>query len=143
MRLFGHPVHPLVVAFPIALLALTPVWDGVAFVGIEPRLSFVAYWSSLAGLVGGGIALVTGVVDFVALKDPTPELTKTALRHAGFAFSTLGVFVLAFVLRGGASGEPGVLVLGLEVLGALGLAVTGWLGGHLVFGHGVGINDVR
>ena len=143
MRLFGHPVHPLVVAFPIALLALTPVWDGVAFVGIEPRLSFVAYWSSLAGLVTGGIALVTGVLDFIALKEPTPELTNTAFRHAGFALSTLGVFVLAFVLRGGASGEPGALVLGLEVLGALGLVATGWLGGHLVFAHGAGIKSVR
>ncbi|HVR18625.1 MAG TPA: DUF2231 domain-containing protein, partial [Polyangiaceae bacterium] len=66
MRLFGHPVHPLVVAFPIALLALTPLWDVVALAGIEPRLSFVAYWSSLAGLVAGGVALVTGVLDFVA-----------------------------------------------------------------------------
>jgi uncharacterized membrane protein len=143
MRLFGHPVHPLVVAFPIALLALTPLWDGVAFVGIEPRLSFVAYWSSLAGLVAGGIALVTGVLDFVALKDPTPELTKTAFRHAGYALSTLSVFVLAFVFRGGPSGEPGALVLGLEALGALGLGVTGWLGGHLVFGHGAGMKSVR
>jgi uncharacterized membrane protein len=143
MRLFGHPVHPLVVAFPIALLALTPLWDGLAFVGIEPRLSFVAYWSSLAGLVAGGIALVTGVVDFLALKHPTPELTNTAFRHAGFALSTLGLFVLAFVLRGGASGAPGVLVLGLEVLGALGLVVTGWLGGHLVFGHGAGVKNVH
>jgi len=34
MRLFGHPVHPMLVAFPIALLALTPVWDALAWANV-------------------------------------------------------------------------------------------------------------
>jgi uncharacterized membrane protein len=140
MRLFGHPVHPLVVAFPIALLALTPLWDGAAMLGIAPELALVGYWSELVGLVGGGLALVTGFVDFLTLKEPPPELTSAALRHAAFAMATLGLFVTAFVLRGGASGAVGPLVLGLEVGGALCLVATGWLGGHLVFKHGVGVN---
>ena len=139
MRLLSHPVHPLVVAFPIALLALTPLWDGAAFFGIEPGLALVGYWTELAGLIGGGAALVTGIADFLGLENPSPELTKAALSHAGVAFGTLSVFVLAFVLRGGSSGEPRGLVLGLEVLGALCLVATGWLGAHLVFRHGAGV----
>ena len=51
----------------------------------------------------------------------------------------LSLFGIAFALRGGAAGSPGVLVLGLEVAGALCLAVTGWFGGHLVFRRGVGV----
>jgi uncharacterized membrane protein len=143
MRLFGHPVHPLVVAFPIALLALTPLWDGAALLGIAPELALVGYWSALVGLIGGGLALVTGFVDFLTLKEPPPELTNAALRHAAFAMTTLGFFVAAFVVRGGVSGPVGPLVLGLEAVGAICLVATGWLGGHLVFKHGVGVNKHR
>ena len=140
MRFLGHPVHPILVAFPIALLVLTPLWDGLAFFGIA-NLAAVGYFTELAGLVGGGLAAVTGLADFMGLKEPSPELTKTALSHAGFAVATLGLFVIAFAFRGGESGEPKLFVLGLELLGAFGLGVTGWLGGHLVFGHGVGVDE--
>ena len=140
MRLLGHPIHAIVVAFPLALLALTPLWDGLEFFGIA-RLALVAYWTELAGLVGGGLALVTGLADFIRLKEPTTELTNAALRHAGCALTALGFFVAAFVVRGGPAGEPGPLVLALELFGALSLGLTGWLGGHLVFGYGVGMNE--
>jgi uncharacterized membrane protein len=140
MRLLGHPVHPILVAFPIALLALTPLWDGLAFFGIA-NLAVVGYWTELAGLVGGGLALVTGLADFFGLKEPSRALTSTALRHAGFALATLALFVTAFAVRGGESGAPKLLVVGLEVFGALGLGVTGWLGGHLVFGYAVGVDE--
>ena len=140
MKFLGHPVHPIVVAFPIALLVLTPIWDGLAFFGIA-NLAPVGYWTELAGLVGGGLAAVTGLVDFLGLKAPSPELTKTALRHAGLALTTLGFFVVAFAFRGGAAGEPSLLVVGSELVGALGLGLTGWFGGHLVFGYGVGVDD--
>jgi uncharacterized membrane protein len=140
MRFLGHPVHPILVAFPIALLVLTPIWDGLALFGVA-TLAPVGYWTELAGLVGGGLAAVTGLVDFMGLDEPSPELTSKALRHAGFAVATLGLFVVAFAFRGGASGEPTLVVVGLELFGALGLGVTGWLGGHLVFGYGVGVDE--
>ena len=140
MRFLGHPVHPILVAFPIALLVLTPIWDGLALFDIA-ELAPVAYWTELAGLVGGGLALVTGLADFIDLKEPSAELTRTALRHAGIAVATLGLFVIAFAVRGGESSEPTLVVLGLELFGALGLGVTGWLGGHLVFGYGVGVDE--
>jgi uncharacterized membrane protein len=140
MRLLGHPVHPILVAFPIALLVLTPLWDGLAFFGIA-KLAPVGYWTELAGLVGGGLAAVTGLVDFMRLEEPSPELTKAALRHAGFAVATLTLFVIAFAFRGEVSREPNLLVVLLEVVGAVGLGVTGWLGGHLVFGFGVGVDE--
>jgi len=49
--------------------------------------------------------------------------------------------VVAFAIRGGAAGEPSLLVVGSELVGALGLGLTGWFGGHLVFGYGVGVDD--
>lgn len=157
MRLFGHPVHPIVVAFPIALLGLTPVWDLAGSLGVINDAKLVAYYSELAGLVGGGLALVTGFVDLLKVLNAGPagpagdtaragqsaKVVNTALTHAGLGFAVVSLFAIAFALRGGSSAEPRTVVLILEWLGALCLGVTGWFGGHLVFGHGVGVDTPR
>ena len=139
MRLFGHPVHPMLVAFPIALLALTPVWDVLAWANVLHDGRTTAYYSEVAGLIAGGLAAIPGFADLIKIPQSEPANAKTALIHAGLALTMLSLFGIAFAFRGGAAGSPSVLVLGLEVAGALCLAVTGWFGGHLVFRRGVGV----
>lgn len=56
MRLFGHPIHPMLVAFPVALLALAPVWDGIAWLGVMTDAKLAGYLCLLGGLIGGGLA---------------------------------------------------------------------------------------
>lgn len=138
MKLFGHPVHAALVAFPLGLLLLVPVWDLSASVLGARDAAAVAYWSELAGLALGGLAALLGLVDLVRLANPS-ALT-TALRHAGCALAALSLFGVAFALRG--RGEPlRPLVVVLDALGAATLGLTGWLGGHLVFHHGVGVES--
>jgi uncharacterized membrane protein len=139
MRLFRHPVHPMLVAFPIALLALTPVWDGLAWVGVLQAGRTTAYYSEAAGLLAAGLAAIAGFADLIKIPQSETANAKVALIHAGLALTMFSLFGIAFALRGGATGSPGVLVLGLEVAGALCLAVTGWFGGELVFRRGVGV----
>lgn len=141
MRLFGHPVHPMLVAFPVALLALTPIWDGLAWAQVMADGRVLGYFCELAGLIAGGLAAVTGFADFMKIPQSRAQTAKVALTHAGLALTVVSLFGVAFALRGGRMGTPGPLVLGLEVAGALGLAATGWLGGHLVFQHGVGVDQ--
>lgn len=136
MKLFGHPLHPALVAFPLGLLLLMPVWDLSAVVLGARDAAVVAYWSELAGLALGAVAAVAGLVDLVRLSDNTAQ--PTALRHAGSALTALSFFGVAFALRG--HGDPlRVSVVVLDSLGALTLGVTGWLGGHLVFHYAVGL----
>src|SRR6185295_12329333 len=80
MRLFGHPVHPMLVAFPIALLALTPIWDALACAGV--------------------LAVVTGFADLLKIPQSESMTAKVALIHAGLALGVLSLFGLAFALRG-------------------------------------------
>jgi uncharacterized membrane protein len=140
VRLLGHPVHPILVAFPIALLGLTPVWDVIAclHVGIAADARAVGYFCELAGLLAGGLAVVTGFADF--LKVPSDSAAaKAALIHASLALGALSLFGIAFAFRGGRAATPTAPVLGLELGGALCLAATGWFGGHLVFRYAVGV----
>jgi uncharacterized membrane protein len=139
MRLFGHPVHPMLVAFPLALLGLAPVCDLVAWLGLATRLALVGHYLELAGLVGGVLAALAGFADFYRLDAPSPTLTKVALTHAALALVTLSLFGLAFALRPPAAAVPGVLPLGLELAGGALVSATGWFGGHLVFKFGVGV----
>jgi len=133
----------MLVAFPIALLALTPVWDVLAWASVLRDGRTTAYYSEAAGLIAAGLAAIPGFADLIKIPQSETANAKTALIHAGLALTMLSLFGIAFALRGGAAGSPSVLVLGLEVAGALCLAVTGWFGGHLVFRRGVGVETPK
>ncbi len=139
MRFLGHPVHAALVAFPIALLAVAPLWDLGAQFHLLADAQVAGYFCLLAGLVGGGLAAVTGFADFLKLPDPRSAAAKAALTHAGVALTTVSIDGVAFALRGGRAVQPGTLPLVLELVGAAALGATGWLGGHLVFHHGIGV----
>jgi uncharacterized membrane protein len=140
MRLLGHPVHPILVAFPIALLALTPVFDGLSWLGLMTDAAGAAYLCEAAGLIGGGLAIVTGFADFMKIPQADKAAAKIAIIHASLALCMYSLFAVAFALRGARAAATGPAVLALEVGGAALIAVTGWFGGHLVFGHRVGID---
>ena len=144
MRLFGHPVHPALVAFPLALLALVPALDllvqfGVSAAGVGTG---AAYFCELVGLLGGGVAAAAGFVDLVKIPAQASAAAKAALIHAGLALVSMSLYGVAFAFRGGPAIEPTVAIVALEVAGALCLGATGWFGGHLVFHYRVGVRPV-
>lgn len=141
MRLFGHPVHPMVVAFPLALLPVATAADVLAWAGAWPAVSSIAYGCELAGLAGAVAAAGTGVPDLLKLA-PGSAAQSTGLLHALCALTVASLYGVAFALRGGpaAQGVAGITLI-LELLGAAVLTVTGWFGGHLVFHHGVGVRE--
>jgi len=141
MRVFGHPVHAMVVAFPVTLLLLAPLCDGLALMGAEPSFAKLGGLCALLGLGCAILALVTGFVDFLRLEQATPA-TTTAIVHGVLAFSATSSLGTAVLLRG--SGPmPTRLALTLELVAALLVVATAWFGGHLVFHHGVGVRNQR
>jgi uncharacterized membrane protein len=77
MRVFGHPLHAVLVTFPLGLLTLVPVWDALAWLGVSGA-SAAAYLGQIAGVVGGLLAAVTGSIDFVRAKK-THAIEKVGL----------------------------------------------------------------
>ena len=140
MRLLGHPVHPMLVAFPVALLALTPLFDALSCFGVMVDAAGAAYLCELAGLIGGGLAVITGFADFMKIPQAARAAAKAAIIHASLALCMLSLFGVAFALRGPRTTSATALPLALEAIGAALIAATGWFGGHLVFAHGLGVD---
>lgn len=133
----------MLVAFPIGLLALTPVWDGLAWAGLLEAARVLAYYGEAVGLCAAGLAILAGFADLMKIPQSESAAARAALIHAGLALVMVSIFGAAFALRGGVAAVPGLRVWVLDAVGALFLAATGWFGGDLVFRRGVGVASDR
>jgi uncharacterized membrane protein len=140
-KLLGHPVHPMLIVFPLGLLSAAVVFDLVYVVTDNEEFSIVSFWAIAAGLIGGLLAALFGLWDWLAIPRDT-RARRIGLLHGGGNVVVVGLFLVSWLLRlGDPSYLPAVLPLVLGVLGA-GLAVfTAWLGGELVYRLRVAVDD--
>jgi len=134
----GHPIHPMLVGFPIAFLVgalLTDVlylWRGTLF------WAEASYWLLCAGLAMGTVAAIFGIADFFG--DVRIRSNLVARLHFAGNATVLALAAINVGMRtlGTAEGlYPGGIVLSTAVV--LLLTLTGWLGGELAYRHRVGV----
>lgn len=139
-KIAGHPLHPMLVPFPIAFFAGTLAAD-LAFWKTGDAFWFLATeWLLGAGIVMALLAAVAGFTDF--LGDQRIRELSVAWWH--FLGNLLVVLVEAFNLyRRYEIGPDAVIPTGLLLsLGAvLVLLVNGWLGWEMVYRKHVGVAD--
>lgn len=137
MRFFGHPLHPMLVHFPIAFWSLAAVSDGLALSGLADTWAYG--WLLLTlGLVTAVPAMIAGFADLAALHDAAE---RDGHHHMIFMSAAWTLFVSALIFRledGTPSASPDVLSAVLSFLGLVSMAVGGWYGGQLVYRHGAG-----
>ncbi|HSR49305.1 MAG TPA: DUF2231 domain-containing protein [Acidobacteriota bacterium] len=142
-RLFGHPLHPITVGFPVALWTVGLVWDLAALLRARPLWSEMAFWTLAAGLMAAVPALITGFWEMMALPQGHAAEGKVWW-HMGIMSAAFCCILVSVLLRQEAL-SSGVQAPGSAFVTALaGVALTlagGWLGGELVFGHGVGVEN--
>lgn len=134
----GHPIHPMLVPFPIAFLIGACACD-LAFVGMSDTFwARAALWLTGAGLVAGLVAAVFGAIDFFSTRRAR-QLTIGWVHGLGNV-TVMALALISVLLR---NGDPVAAVLpwGLvfSVLMTLILGVTGWLGGELSYRHRIGV----
>ena len=66
-KLFGHAIHPLLIVFPLGLLAAAVIFDIVNLITGSSVFGAVAYWMMTAGLIGGVLATPFGWYDWFAI----------------------------------------------------------------------------
>lgn len=134
----GHPLHPALVHFPVAFWIVAVGADLAGFASGQSglwRLGAACLW---IGAVTGIGAILAGFLEFARLPKRHPA-QHTATRHMMWALAAWSLFVSSLLLRGGAAAEPPSLwALAVSLCGLASLLVAGWLGGRLVYSHGVG-----
>jgi uncharacterized membrane protein len=139
VKFLGHPVHPMLIVFPLGLLATAVLFDIIYLVSGNPQWTVVAYYLVGAGLIGGLAAAAFGWLDWFVIPSGT-RAKRIGLWHGLGNVVVLALFILSWVLRRDNPSLPptGAIVAGLA---GVGLAlVTAWLGGELVNRLGVGVD---
>jgi uncharacterized membrane protein len=133
----GHPIHPLLIYIPIGLWVFSLVSVVIYFMGWGGAVwNDVAFYSMAGGLVGALLAAVPGLIDLLSLSDPKAK--TIGIWHMVINLLVVGLFALNLWLRLGSA--PGAsLPLALSAIGVILLSISGWLGGELVFKHGVAV----
>lgn len=140
-KVAGHPVHPMLIVFPLGLLTSALAFDVIQKVTDDARYGDTAFRLAFVGLVGAIFAAFAGLVDYFALPAFT-RAKRVAALHGLANLAMLVLFVIATVIRGGRDDHLATgVVLALEAV-AIGISVyAGWLGGELVERLGIGIEQ--
>lgn len=139
-KLFGHPIHQMLIVLPLGLLTGAIIFDVVQLVTGNGYWSEIAYWLIAVGVISGLVAAPFGVADWTKIPSGT-RAKRIGLLHGGGNVVVVALFALSWLLRGGDPQSPGALALVLSFAGGGLAAVTGWLGGELVGRLSVGVDD--
>lgn len=133
----GHPIHPMLVTLPIGLWIFSFVCDLFYVFGSgAAEWKTVAVYTMAGGIVGALLAAIPGLIDLLSLP---PEPKKTALTHMAINLTVVALFVVNLWLRVSAP-DSGRIPFWLSAIGVALLAVSGWLGGKLVYLGGVAVS---
>lgn len=138
-KILGHPLHQILIVFPLGLLITSVVFDGVYYATGNPRWADIAFWMIASGVVGGVLAAVPGVIDWAAIPSGTRAKAVGSWHGLGNVV-VLALFGASLYLRSGDPTAPPDAALLLSLGGVLLGGVTAWLGGELVDRLGVGVD---
>lgn len=138
-RIGGHPIHPMLVPFPIVCFVGAFATDIAFMAGGEPAWAKGSMWLLGVGVGMAVLAATAGLIDFFG--DPLVRGHSDAVKHMIANISAVALEAVNLVLRLGNPdfiGTTGIYISGIVVLILL---YSGWKGGELVFRHGVGVLD--
>ena len=136
-----HPIHPMLIPFPIALWMFSLASDFIFLFGFGGAVwKDIALYTMVGGIIGGLAAAIPGYIDYRSLTDPV--IVRVAQMHMIINVGLIIVFTINAGLRV-INGPDGLFPVVLSLLGVTALAVSGWLGGELVYVEGVAVQPER
>src|SRR5437588_3713166 len=139
-KLLGHPIHPMLIVFPLGLLATAVAFDIVGLSTGDASWFGISFWMIAAGSIGGLLAAGFGSVDWWAMPSGTRAKAIGFWHGAGNVVVVL-LFIASWFLRRPTPLNPSSSALSLSFIAVALALVTGWLGGELVDRLGVGVDN--
>ncbi len=140
-KAFGHGIHPMLIVFPLGLLATAVVFDIIHLVTDRSGFSLAAAYTIAAGVIGGLAAALFGLIDWLAIPAGSRAKRVGALHGVGNVV-VVALFAVSWLIRAaGDDWRPGAWALVCSFAGVALAVVTAWLGGELVERLGVGVDD--
>src|SRR4051812_37161338 len=116
VKLLGHPIHPMLIVFPLGLLATAVIFDGLTLGTGSGAWSGMAVFLTAAGVIGGLVAAVFGLIDWLAIPSGT-RAKAIGLWHGAGNVVVVLLFAGSWWLRRGTPNAPGALALALSFAG--------------------------
>lgn len=142
--IFKHPIHPMLIVFPIGLWIFSLACDLIRLAGASGNVwSTVAFFGMIGGLIGALCAAIPGFIDLLFHKGGVPPLKKVDLTHMAINLTAVVLYAINIWLRANGPANLGTSLstpVLLSIIGVALLFVSGWLGGQMVHVYGVGVD---
>jgi uncharacterized membrane protein/nitrite reductase/ring-hydroxylating ferredoxin subunit len=135
----SHPLHPILVVFPIAFFIGAFISDGVLLCTRRSFFGQMAGYLEAGGVIFAVIAAMPGIIDYYATVPPKSSAKDRATKHGLLNVGMLFIFITALLLRRNEETSIVVVFL-LEAAGVVVLSIAGWLGGTLVHRNQIGVD---
>ena len=141
-RLLGHPIHPMLIVFPLGLLTVAAIFDIIYISTHNGHLADLSYWMIASGIIGGLIAAVFGLIDWLGIPEGT-RAKYIGLIHGLSNVVVVILFIVSWFMRRPNPAAPSMTAMMLMMLGWIGIVIAlfaSWLGGELVYRLNVGVD---
>src|ERR687897_74748 len=130
-KLAGHAIHPMLITLPLGLLGTAVIFDIIRAFTDEADLAVASFYMLAAGIIGGLLAAVFGLWDWLAIPAGT-RAKRIGLWHGVGNVVVVALFAVSWLLRRGqADYAPSGLALWLGIIAVVLALVTAWAGGEL------------
>ncbi len=135
----GHPLHPILVSFPIAFFTGSLLFDLSGWFTSKNDLWQTGYWLQITGVGFALIAAIPGAIDYYLVVPPKSTGKKRATQHALINIGTVILFGAIWFYRSNADASAYLIII-LEIAGVVSLSIAGWMGGTLVYRNQIGVD---
>src|SRR5215470_18059867 len=137
-KIFGHAIHPILIVYPLGLLSVAVIFDIIYLATGNPTWTTVSFWMIAAGIIGGLLAALFGLIDYLYIPTST-RARRIGLLHGVTNLCVMILFIASWLLRYNTPNVPSNTAFVLSFVGVAAALLGGWLGGELVERLGVSV----
>ncbi len=134
----GHPVHAMLVPFPVAFFTGVLIFDLLTLINMNFEFWQTSIHLTIAGIISAFAAAVPGYIDFQYSVPPNSSARKRASTHMLINLSVVAAFYLSYLFKSASYNEVNYFAIALDLISVVALSFSGWMGGTLVTRNFIG-----